>query len=234
MRVDIYIITLPNGKQYVGQARVINDKKGSGFQRRWKDHVRYSNAQTPEGLFHRALKKYGACNCSTGVLVTVDSELANEYEDMFIDLYDTLSPNGYNLVKGNGNGHRILSQSTRDKLSQSLKGHHVTVETRQKIGDSIRGKHASEYTKRLLSKASRERVRGQDWEENKASSRKRRLGNEHLPMYIQQLPPRTRVHGFKVSYNGKTSFITQSKDTPLEQVLKAAKFYLLALMNPMT
>lgn len=233
MQVDIYVITLPNGKQYVGQARVINDKKGGGFQRRWKDHIRCSNQQIPEGLFHRALKKYGACNCLVDVIVTIDSELANEYEDMFIDLYDTLSPNGYNLVKGNGNGHRILSTTTRDKLSQSLMGHCVSAETREKIAESRRGKTTSEHTKSLISKASRECARGQDWEENKAMSKKRRLGNEHLPLYIQQLPPRTGVHGFKVAYLGKTSFITQPKDVPLEQVLKSAKFYLLALMNPM-
>jgi group I intron endonuclease len=108
----IYIRTCKvNGKQYVGQtvsspaARLAGDLKEKGVNR----------------PITNALRKYGkdAFIVETIWWATNKAEL-DQSEDAFIELFDTLVPNGYNLKRGGGNGRHHLDTIAKMKQMASL------------------------------------------------------------------------------------------------------------------
>ena len=77
-------------------------------------------------------------------------------EQYYIEVFDTLYPNGYNLTKG-GDGC-VASDETRRKMSESKKGKPspnkgvpMSEETKKKMSESQKGKHHSEETKKKMS-----------------------------------------------------------------------------------
>ena len=104
-----------NGKCYVGQT--------SNFKQReynWRClKYSYTNKYIDED---RA--KYGLDNWAVEVLTTADNrEDAWEIEQRFINDYNTLWPNGYNIAKGGGGSNGVRpSDETRQKLSEERKG----------------------------------------------------------------------------------------------------------------
>lgn len=101
----IYKITNKiNGKQYIGMHRTddIDDGyMGSGV------------------LIKQAIRKYGKKSFIKEILEYCDDLiLLNEQETHYILLYNTMTPNGYNLTTGGENGFDI-SEETREKISIS-------------------------------------------------------------------------------------------------------------------
>jgi len=94
----IYLVTNKiNGKQYVGQTT----KKIPLY--RWKAHVSISRkAKSP---LYRSLRKYGE-DAFTFVVIwsAPDKSSLDLMEQFFIDALGTISPRGYNLRLGGGNG----------------------------------------------------------------------------------------------------------------------------------
>ena len=144
MKGYLYLTTcLVNGKKYVGQSinlRNINTYLGSGI------------------AFKCALKKYGKDNFEKIILIDNVSCLneLNKLERDFIQKYDCLSPNGYNLDLGGTNKGR-MSDETKAKMIKSKTGKKHTLkqrevnikchtglklsnETKKKIGDTNRGR----------------------------------------------------------------------------------------------
>ena len=101
-----------NNKKYIGQTKNPNQ--------RYNAHK--SNHQNPEhteydSLFHRALRKYGWDNFFYEVLAeTEDIDLANELEIFYINFYNTIRPNGYNILEGGKNASRPMAEITKEKL----------------------------------------------------------------------------------------------------------------------
>jgi len=129
---------LITGKLYVGQT--VGKEKcyiGSGI------------------YFLNAIRKYGKenfkrtdlreCNCQ---------EDLNLWEQYFIKLYNSLSPNGYNLDLG-GTGKGMRSESTKKKLSIINTGKKHTEETKRKMSESGKLKVFTEEHKRNMSEAKR-------------------------------------------------------------------------------
>lgn len=119
----IYLVTnRVNGKQYIGQTvRSIKD--------RWRVHCQ-SHSKVP--LLRKAIEKYG--KKAFNVEVVVDSlsvEQANNLEVLFIQLNNTLSPNGYNLMTGGKNG--LHSEVTCEKIRQANLGREFTDEHRKNL-----------------------------------------------------------------------------------------------------
>ena len=144
MKGYIYLTTcLVNGKKYIGQSinqKDINTYLGSGI------------------AFKCALKKYGKDMFVKTILVNDVSCLneLNKLERDFIQKYDCLSPNGYNLDLGGTNKGR-MSDETKVKMIKSKTGKKHTPkqrevnikchtglklsnETKKKIGDANRGR----------------------------------------------------------------------------------------------
>lgn len=106
----IYKHTSPTGKSYIGQT--------SNYNRRTSEHKRLLG-KCP--LFEAAIKKHGFDNFRTEILaenLTLDE--ANKLEEFYIQQFNTLTPNGYNLTTGGVN--YIRSVEIRNKISKQLKG----------------------------------------------------------------------------------------------------------------
>jgi group I intron endonuclease len=111
----IYIITnVVNGKQYIGQTI-------QKVRKRFNDHK--SSAlinKTGCDYLWRAMRKYGTDSFMVEVIVECKKDLLDEYEEMFVDMYDTTNPSkGYNLQNG-GKTHAI-TDAIRQNMSMSKK-----------------------------------------------------------------------------------------------------------------
>lgn len=125
-----------NGKCYVGQT---ND-----FDRRENEWKRLNHYYANEHICNDRAK-YGLDNWTVETLAEVDNrEDAWELEQRFINDYNTLWPNGYNITKGGGGANGVHpSNETRRKLSEAktgekhpMYGKHPSDETIQKISKS--------------------------------------------------------------------------------------------------
>lgn len=136
MDARIYKITnAVNGKIYVGQTHLSLDKR---FQRHRKDAYGKVAKRMPI-LF--AIKKYKSKNFKIELLEELTHVTQHEVDNREIywgKLLNSLSPNGYNLKLGNANG--ILSQETKDKIGNVHRGKIVSDETRKKLSDSLKGR----------------------------------------------------------------------------------------------
>jgi group I intron endonuclease len=140
------IINKINGKEYIGQTI-------KTLKRRWTEHC------CAGSILYKAIKKYGKENFTQSIIHTCDNiEDLNLAEEYFIEYYNTMSPNGYNLHTG-GNNH-MVSDETRKKMSEAGKGKTWTEERKKKHSESISGekhpnfgKTATNETRDKISKA---------------------------------------------------------------------------------
>ena len=163
----IYSITNKiNGKQYIGQTSC------EDYRQRWYKHknkARHPETEINVSYLHRAMNKEGIDNFEFSIIEEVSNEQLDEKECYYIKLYNTLSPNGYNLTEG-GAGTRGYSRpqtpEENEKRSASLKKYYAEhPEARKAISERFKGennpmygKHLSEETKQKMS----ERFRGEN------------------------------------------------------------------------
>lgn len=118
---EIYCVTSPSGKQYVGQCvKLLSNGKPWGTANRWRDHVRDAERKNYCRSLCRAINKYGADKFIVEVLIECHISELNDYEIFYIEELNTLSPNGYNLTEGGRSCRQ--SEETKMKKSESLKG----------------------------------------------------------------------------------------------------------------
>uniref|UniRef100_A0A6M3KKH2 GIY-YIG domain-containing protein n=1 Tax=viral metagenome TaxID=1070528 RepID=A0A6M3KKH2_9ZZZZ len=140
MKGYIYLTTcLVNDKKYIGQSvnhRDINTYLGSGI------------------AFKCALRKYGKDNFEKTILVDNVSCLSelNKLERDFIQKYDCIVPNGYNLDLGGTNKGR-MSEVTKTKIIKSKKGKKHTLKQIEANIKSHKGLKLTNETKRKISKS---------------------------------------------------------------------------------
>jgi group I intron endonuclease len=110
----IYIIENKlNCKKYIGQT-VQKDIKD-----RWNSHKNLKH-KTVGKILLNAYKKYGINNFSYKLICICFDEDTNEYEKEYIKKYNTLYPNGYNLLEGGNN--RKHHEFTKKILSEKMMG----------------------------------------------------------------------------------------------------------------
>jgi group I intron endonuclease len=142
MTESIYLIykhTSPSGKSYIGQT---------------KDYMlRCWQHQQPSSMcraFSAAIKKYGWDNFTHEFLIEyITEDEANTLEVFYIKEHQSLSPGGYNLTEGGGNG--TASEETRAKMSAAHKGKKLSAETIAKRSAAVMGAKRSEETKAKIS-----------------------------------------------------------------------------------
>jgi group I intron endonuclease len=148
----IYIITnVLNNKKYIGQAIGYSScGRKWGSLRRWQKHVSNAKNNVCEcRLLENSIRKNGEKSFIVEDLLTCNITQLNYYEDKFIQLYNTIAPNGYNLMTGGGNGRRH-SEETRQKMTNTRTGMVKKKETRQKIGSSRKKNYVNEMLKEAL------------------------------------------------------------------------------------
>ena len=168
----IYQHTSPSGKSYIGQTN--NYKKRNSYHKfsiREEDRLQSSP-------FTQAIAKYGWDSFTHRLLennLTLDE--ANEREQFYIALFNTLTPNGYNVLPGGKNSThtdetkqkmrllatgrkhseetiqkiKLAKQAQAKDISERMKGRVLSDETKQKIRDANLGKKYSEEHKQKLS-----------------------------------------------------------------------------------
>jgi group I intron endonuclease len=110
----IYKITnLLNNKCYVGKTKNLQNRF---YQHCYGDRRRKS-------LIHLAIKKYGKDNFSfEPIFESSSEEEISKKERFYIHEFNSLVPNGYNLIDYNTDGKLILSPETLKKISKSQQG----------------------------------------------------------------------------------------------------------------
>ena len=115
-----------NGKQYVGDRtteNIENDKYiGSGT------------------YFKNAVKKYGKVNFSKLILETFPTRIESyRAQEKYIKMFNTLSPNGYNISpKGGNKENGCCSEETKKKIGE--KSANRSAESNYRCGSTNRGK----------------------------------------------------------------------------------------------
>lgn len=157
----IYLITnIINKKQYIGQT-IQKDIKS-----RWKQHKCMSSCTIGKYLLD-SYKKYGIHNFKFQIVCICFDEDIDKLEKYYIQKFNTLAPNGYNLTSGGK--HKYLSKETKDKIRNSLinkPSKPCSEETKKKISLAIMGsnngnygKKMSDEQKRRISKTMKDQVR---------------------------------------------------------------------------
>lgn len=110
----IYLITNKiNNKKYIGQTL------RSDVNTRWKYH-KCNNKKYIGQILYNAYQKYGTNNFDYKIICICFDEDTNKYEKEYIQKYDTIYPNGYNLLEGGDN--KKHSEYTKQLISSKLKG----------------------------------------------------------------------------------------------------------------
>ena len=147
----IYCITnTETGKKYIGQTT-------QNINKRFSSHC-YAAKQNKDTIGCRRLvnsmKHYGVEYFKIETLIEVDNKLLDENEIKFIKMYNTIHPEGYNLVGGGqGFGNRIISDETREKLSNIRLGVAHTEESKKKMSNSCKGRIMSKEVKQKISQS---------------------------------------------------------------------------------
>ena len=143
----IYKITNPKGKIYIGCT--------IDFKRRLSEYRRLS--MVGQVKLYNSLIKYGYDNHKFEIVEECSDEVLHEREIYFIKHYNCIEE-GLNIRLGNRTG--ALTESTKQKISKSLKGRKVTWDSK--------GPKGYKYTEEQIQKMSKPRVNR--WEREKLIS----------------------------------------------------------------
>ena len=124
----IYMLTSPDGKQYIG--RTID------FKRRMRQYTAQSRAG--DSPIYREINKYGFDNFKKEILQTVEGEREfvdkelNQLEKKYIEKYETVKY-GLNQYRWDSNTREIkFSDEIREKMRNSQTGRKHSIESRKK------------------------------------------------------------------------------------------------------
>lgn len=121
----IYKATLPNNKSYIGCTTLkLSD--------RIKGHKSNAKNTSTNMLFHKAIRKYGFNSVKWEVLFeTNDAKILYKKEQEFIQTFNSLTPNGYNLTLGGegwvGNKNSLGQKRTQTQLEKMRKAQQARV-----------------------------------------------------------------------------------------------------------
>lgn len=146
----IYCIeNLLNHKKYIGQSVNVFC--------RWRQHKQSLNNNTHfNDYLQKSWNKYGESNFNFFIIEFCDIDQLDRLEIFYIDLYQTLNRDkGFNLISG-GKFNKAYTSEVCQKISDALKGHHVSEITRKKISENhadVSGQNNGMYGKKHSSEA---------------------------------------------------------------------------------
>jgi group I intron endonuclease len=146
---EIYCITSPSGKKYIGQCvKKLSSGKKWGYMNRWKDHIRDSIGKNYCRLLNNAIKKYGIESFKVEIIKECYISELNYYEEYYISLFNSMTPNGYNLTSGGGCCFQSLEtrQLKRESMIGKNLGKQYPKRPRNRIQDNVLPKYLRYYT----------------------------------------------------------------------------------------
>jgi hypothetical protein len=99
---EIYCLTSPSNKKYVGQCvKILSSGKKWGYLNRWKQHIRdATNGKDYCRLLNNAIRKYKPGNFTIEIIKECEIKDLDYNENLYIEQLNTMTPNGYNLTSG--------------------------------------------------------------------------------------------------------------------------------------
>lgn len=197
------------------------------ISKRWNVHLRslYSNKHENKKLQNH-YNKYGKSDLQFSILLGCPKEDLIKIEQYFLDSYNPY----FNICKNAGNclGRRFSDESKK-KIGESNKGNQkrlgaiLSEKTRQKISNSLKGKHPSEETRKKLSdshKGNHVNLGRKHTEAEKQKSRENSLRNGNRPPN-QLGKPKSEEHKMKISIANKGKVVSEETRRKLSESGKA-------------
>jgi len=213
---------------YIGQTRSHRKNKGKyryfGHIGRFKDHISEAVNNTKKNqcvYLNNAIRKNKDCFI-VELVETCEINQLDEKEMQYIENYNTLFPNGYNLTEG-GKTTKSIKVSLNEELKSSKKrgrpfGYSHTDETKRKIKDNI-SKVSSHMKEMASTKESKERVSTtmRNYYDN---LKIKKLSECDIPKdpenYIKEIKKDGEVCDYKIYINRETRFMVKSVGETLE------------------
>lgn len=130
-----------------------------------------------------AIKKHGKNNFSREILELFETKKeAFDNQEKYIKIFNTLSPNGYNI--SSRGGHNCMSEAMRIKLSNAAKGRVLTEEHKNKISEAnknqipwCKGKTGLSHPNLKHSEETKKKMRKKHKKMSEASIEKNRINH---------------------------------------------------------
>ena len=171
----IYILMFSNGKAYVGKTR-------QTLKQRLAEHLTRARKDSKLAV-HRAIRKHGKPDAR--VLLVCESDAANAYERILIELHSAFGPSGYNLTLG-GDGVDMTpdirakmsaaaqAREARNRGSAAEQAERVKARRATRAANEVARRAAMGFEKRkVMYRAQRERMTPEQRERAWAAGRKR-------------------------------------------------------------
>lgn len=123
---EIYIATCKiSKKSYIGQAKCYINNEGKfkiwGIKKRWKSHIYEARSELDHSkILNSAIRKYGEDNFIINTLIKCDLDKMDYWETEYIKAFNTIIPNGYNIMKGGA--QRSVSEEAKQRLKEIRTG----------------------------------------------------------------------------------------------------------------
>lgn len=124
------------------------------IEKRWREHLYNAQHTQREQLLYLAMRKYGVENFYIELLYELkEGESIDDWERHFIQKWNSISPNGYNMTEGGSKfqgDNPMFHAEIRKKVSEHFIGDNNPAkrpEVREKIRQKATGKKASEETR---------------------------------------------------------------------------------------
>ena len=123
---EIYMATCKtSNKSYIGQAKCYTKSEGNfkiwGSKKRWRSHIYESRSEYDHSkILNSAIRKYGENDFELKTLIKCNLNELDHWETEYIKIYNTIIPNGYNIM--NGGSHRTVSPEAKIKIKNYRKG----------------------------------------------------------------------------------------------------------------
>lgn len=181
----IYVITNKiNNKQYIGQS--------VDYIKRYERHLSAASNGVKKRLYD-SIRKYGSENFDISVICECTSkEEMDSLERYYIDKYNTIHPNGYNMTIGGDGGNTLIKWSEQDKIdlykrqAESRLGQKRTTEQKEtmSVAAKVRESKKTPEEKKLISEkmstTCKERgIRPPDYTMYKKGEKSGFSGNKH-------------------------------------------------------
>lgn len=208
----IYCLTSPSGKMYIGQTK-------RPIEKRIREH---SKMATGCVALNNAIQSYGFQTFRVEILVQVNEKHLDMYESLFIERFDTICPNGYNIRSGGVKKSRHCPESC-EKMRQSKLG----------VKNPNFGKPRSDEAKHAISKA-KSGENHHFFGKSFTDEHKLRLSVSHkkdstLPMYMVKVKARPEHYtsdGYAILNHPTlpTKYFTSKKLTDTEKFALATQY----------
>lgn len=145
----IYLLTNKiNNKNYIGKTTV-------SLNLRIQQHVQASKRRNTNSILHKAILKYGIENFNICILCEDVLENLNNKEIYYIGIYNSITPNGYNLTKGGDGGIWTEERKKQFSIIQKIRGN--TPEEKLRRSERNKERYKNPEQRKITSEASKDR-----------------------------------------------------------------------------